>query len=500
MKVPKTIITFILVFILYSVYAQWEPQTVINQRNIDNGYISDADSNLTANEYEQLNQILHSVEKETGVQYGIVIVNEISPKWDVASFGVELFNLWGIGGAEKDKGLLLLIVMNTRDWHFFSGYGVESTLPDALLIRLGKRYIVPAFKDELYAKGLTDVSEKIYKVLSDMDEEKASGFFMKDEPWWDTFIIVLWFAWLTFMAGAFIKMREKKRKTGSSLTLYNPFKSVSGAPDQLLLIPNKPAKATIWAGDNVTKFLSVNFMAGIVPAMSTYYNDVLSNPVNNAFIGLYIYLLLLAVIVQYRLNKNAAQVSPDGPSRFLNTSAANKLMILRIIFFPFVFLPYYFIYRRNLNRLKDEKITCQQCHTDAFPLSADGYRNYLSEAELLENKLKSRDTRLYQCYNHHLTRILFAGKNAAAFRMCKACGTLTMAKTGEKTIQAATQTSKGEGQREFTCKNCGAIVFAPFVIPMLQRTSSGSGFGSSRPGGGSWGGGRTGGGGAGGKW
>ncbi|MBW6491919.1 MAG: TPM domain-containing protein [Lentimicrobium sp.] len=500
MKDIKLIITINLVFIFISSFAQWEPKTVINQRAINNIYVSDADSNLHFTEIEQLNQILQKTEKETGVQYGVVIVNGISEKWDVMSFGVELYNLWGLGQKDKDNGLLLLIVMNTRDWRFFSGYGVESSLPDALLIRLGKTYIVPAFQENLYGKGLIDVSDKIHQILTEKNVEAAARFHMKYEPWWDTFIFILWFLWLTLLVVALNAMRQRNKKSGSSLTLSNPFKSISDVSGQLVLIPDMPVKASVWAGDNVAKYLSVYLMAGIIPAMASYYDDVFSNPVGNAFVGLYIYLFLLSVIVQYRLNKNAKQISPDEPSRFLHLEEANKLMVLRIIFFPMAFLPYYFFYKRKLNGLKDGKITCRQCSQDALPLVRNEYSQYLSVAEMLEIKLKSRDPRFYKCSGNHITKIMFEGKLASAFRMCSKCSTLTMAKTGEKTLQSASYSSKGEGQREFTCKNCGAIMFTTFVIPMKQRSSSGSGSGSSGSGGGSWGGGRTGGGGAGGRW
>ena len=157
MKV-RTIILFLLLFLVArSLTAQWEPQTVINQRSIDNSYVSDADGNLDAAEIEQLNQILRQTEAETGVQFAIVVLNEISEKWEIMGFGVELFNTWGIGQKDKDNGLLLLIVKNKHDWRFFSGYGVEGTLPDALLNRLGETYIVPAFRAENYGKGLIDV-------------------------------------------------------------------------------------------------------------------------------------------------------------------------------------------------------------------------------------------------------------------------------------------------------------------------------------------------------
>lgn len=500
MKARITILSMLLFFVLTDISGQWEPQTVINQRTINNSYISDADGNLHPSEIEQLNRILQQTEKETGVQFAIVVVNEISAKWDVMSFGVELFNNWGLGQKDKDNGLLLLIVMNTRDWRFFSGYGVESTLPDALLIRLGKTYIVPAFQQNLYGKGLIDVSDKINSILTDKDVEAASRFHMNYEPWWDAFQVVLWFAWFALMALALYFLQKESKKKNKESVSEGPFKSKADTAGMLLLVPDKPSKVKVWAGDKTTHFLSVYLMAGIVPGMASYYDEVFSNPVGNAFFGFYIYLFVLSVIVQYRLNRNAKRISPDDPSRFLILAEANKLMILRIIFFPLAFLPYYFFYKRKLNSLKDGKITCRQCSQDALPLMPGEYNQYLSEAEMLEIKLKSRDPRFYKCSGNHITKIMFEGKLASAFRMCRKCKTLTMAKTGEKTLQPATYNSKGEGQREFTCKNCGEIMLTTFVIPMKQRSSSGSGSGSSGSGGGSWGGGSTGGGGAGGKW
>lgn len=500
MKVRTTLLSLLLFLVVSKIQAQWEPQTVINQRTIDNSYVSDADGNLDATEIAQLNQILQQTENETGVQFAIVVLNEISEKWEIMGFGVELFNNWGIGQKETDKGLLLLIVKNTRDWRFFSGYGLEGTLPDAVLNKLGYTYIVPAFQAENYGKGLIDVSTQIKHILTDENVAEAARFALHYKPWWDTFQALLWIAWFVIMGIAIYSMKKKRRKQSKAVTVVSPFKIEEKATDMVVLVPDKAAKVKVWGNDKAAKFLSVFGMAGIVPGMASYYSDVFSNPVGNAFFGFYIYLFALSGIVQYRLNRNAEQASPDGPSRFLTLTGANKLLVLRMIFFPLFFLPYFFIYKRKLNLLKDGKITCRQCKLDAFPLSRNAYGQHLNQAEMLEIKLKSRDTRLYQCANGHLTKIMFAGKKAAAFRMCQKCHTLTMAKTGEKTIQAATYSSSGQGEREYTCKNCGATMLAPFVIPMKQRSSSSSGSGSSGSGGGSWGGGSTGGGGAGGKW
>lgn len=500
MKNSLLILIIVMLCTTGNVMGQWEPQTVINQRAISNQFVSDADGNLDPADVMQLNRILQETEQATGVQFAIVIVNEISEKWDIMSFGVELFNHWGLGQREKNNGLMLLIVMNTREWRFFSGYGVEGQLPDALLIRLGNNHIVPAFRDNQYGKGLTEVSEKIRKILIDRDKEAAVAYHMKYEPWWDTFQLTLWLVWLAIMGIALYSDQRKKKKQPKAPETKSVFKTELNAAGVMVLAPDKPAKTVVWGHDRLTRFVSLYFMAGIVPGMASYYDEVFSNPVGNAFIGMYIYLLLLSVIVQYKINKNANQVSADGPSRFLNLSGANNAMILRILLFPMAFLPYYFLYKKRLNRLKDQAIDCGQCSLKARPLQREVYPEYLSPAELVEIKEKSRDTRLYQCDEGHITKILFEGKLAPAFRMCQKCKTLTMVKTGEETLVSATYTSQGNGRREFTCRHCGAKMLVPFVIPVKQRSSPGSGSGSGGSRGGSWGGGRTGGGGAGGRW
>ncbi len=500
MIVRTTLLTLLLFFVVSNIHAQWEPQTVINQRTIDNGYVSDADGNLDAAEIEELNLILQQTEKETGAQFAIVVLNEISDKWEIMGFGVELFKNWGIGQKETDKGLLLLIVKNTRDWRFFSGYGLEGTLPDALLNKLGHTYIVPAFQAENYGKGLIDVSNQINRILTDKNVVEASRYAMHYEPWWDTFQVILWIAWFAIMGIAFYAMQKKRKKQPKAVKAVSPFKAEKKVTDMVVLVPDKATKVKIWGNDKAAKFLSVFGMAGIVPGLASYYSDVFSNPVGNAFFGLYIYLFALSGIVQYRLNRNAKRLSPDGPSSFLTLTEANKLMVLRMIFFPIVFLPYFYFYKKKLNRLKEGKITCRQCNLDAFPVPRANYGQHLNQAEMLEIKLKSRDPRFYQCANKHLTKIMFVGKKATIFRTCQKCHTLTMSKTSETTVRAATYSASGSGEREFTCKNCSAKMIAPFVIPMKQRSSSSSGSGSSGSGGGSWGGGSTGGGGAGGKW
>lgn len=505
-RLLATILLFLAVFAAHAAPAQWTPETVVNQRLIDNSYVSDADRLLKPDEVARLNQILQEMEAETGVQCAIVILNSISERWDVIGFGVELFNLWGIGSRENNKGLMLLIVTETHDWRFFSGYGVEGDLPDATLNRLGNKYIVPAFRKEDYGRGLIEVCESIKQILTDAREASPagnSGAVMA--PWSNSFVITLWAGWLAVMGGAYYLMHKKPKKGRKHTSTDDRlFITELKGTEVMVLTPDKPAKPGIWQGKPAERFFSLYGLAGIVPAFATYSGHGFVYPQVNAVIGMYLYFFVLAIIIQYRLNKNARLISADGPAQFLNLREANKMMSFRMLFYPFAFIPYYIFYRNQLNQLKTGDTEFRQCHRTAHHLPREQYDQFLSPAELTEIRIKSRDTHLYRCDAGHLTQIRFAGRKEGSYLTCPGCKTLTMKKTGKKTLEKATYSSTGKGETELTCQNCGKKIYRPFVIPVKVRTSSG-GFsgGSGRSGGGgggSWGGGRTGGGGAGGRW
>lgn len=68
---------------------------------------------------------------------------------DVALDGVK-----GIGKVGKDNGVLILLVMDTKDWAIETGYGVEGQLPDAECGRIGRDIMVPQFQQGKFGDGL----------------------------------------------------------------------------------------------------------------------------------------------------------------------------------------------------------------------------------------------------------------------------------------------------------------------------------------------------------
>lgn len=100
--------------------------------------------------------------------------------------------------------------------------------------------------------------------------EAASRFHMNYEPWWDAFQVVLWFAWFALMALALYFLQKESKKKNKESVSEVTFKLKADTAGMVQLIPDKPSKVKVWAGDKTTHFISVYLMAGIVPGKASY--------------------------------------------------------------------------------------------------------------------------------------------------------------------------------------------------------------------------------------
>ena len=116
------------------------------------GFINDF-ANMLRND-EELESIAKSVEQETGGEMVVVTIDELPNDYSIETFATELFEVWGIGKKEKNNGVLLLISKNDRAFRIETGYGVEGILPDLLVNRIAKAYLVPNFKRGDYDNGV----------------------------------------------------------------------------------------------------------------------------------------------------------------------------------------------------------------------------------------------------------------------------------------------------------------------------------------------------------
>ena len=147
---------------------------VPNVRLIDvRRYVSDPTSILSPAATDTIDAILGRLEKSTGIETAVVMLPSIGEN-DIFDFSTSLFRKWGIGKKKSDNGLLILFVMDQHKVRFSTGYGIEGTMTDAMSKRIQTQYMVPAFKQSDWNKGMVDGVRATAKVLDGSMEPEAA--------------------------------------------------------------------------------------------------------------------------------------------------------------------------------------------------------------------------------------------------------------------------------------------------------------------------------------
>lgn len=88
---------------------------------------------------------LDAHEKATTNQVVVVTLPDLMGR-PIEDWGLMLGRGWGIGTAEKNNGVILLVAPKERELRIEVGYGLEGDLPDATADRIIRVDIVPFFK------------------------------------------------------------------------------------------------------------------------------------------------------------------------------------------------------------------------------------------------------------------------------------------------------------------------------------------------------------------
>ncbi|WP_400080680.1 TPM domain-containing protein [Winogradskyella sp. R77965] len=120
---------------------------------------------LTPSQKNSLEQKLIRYSDTTSTQ--IVIATISSTKGEYINYlGTQWAEKWGIGDAEKDNGIFILLAKDDRKIGINTGKGVEHLLTDAMSKRIIERDIIPYFKQNDYYGGLNRATDAIFEVMN----------------------------------------------------------------------------------------------------------------------------------------------------------------------------------------------------------------------------------------------------------------------------------------------------------------------------------------------
>jgi uncharacterized protein len=153
-------ISTILWIVLTAVCVFAEPIASLRPSN----YVNDFAGVLDAGTEARLNDLCHQVEQKANAQIAVVTVKSLDGQ-DVVSYAVALYQKWGIGSKGKDRGVLILLATQDRQYWTTVGYGLEPILPDGKVGGFG-REAVPLLKNGDYAGAVTLMTARVASVIA----------------------------------------------------------------------------------------------------------------------------------------------------------------------------------------------------------------------------------------------------------------------------------------------------------------------------------------------
>jgi uncharacterized protein len=149
-------------------------QDVPNPR-ADGKWVTDMIDMVDQSTEDRLNALIDAAEKDLSVEIAVVCVDDVdtaTPK----EFATDLFNAWGIGKADVNNGLLVLMVRDRRRLEMETGYGMESVLTDGWLKSMQEAEMVPRFKKGNFGEGLlVGVRVSIERIRAQKDGIVSDG-------------------------------------------------------------------------------------------------------------------------------------------------------------------------------------------------------------------------------------------------------------------------------------------------------------------------------------
>ena len=122
------------------------------------GYVNDYAGALDAATKQQIEQKIKDFKNQTNppVELAVAIVKTTGDR-PIFDYSLAVSRGWGIGSKNQDNpGALLFVAIDDRKYYTQVSRDLEDELPDGLVGQLQRQYLVPEFKKQNYAKGISD--------------------------------------------------------------------------------------------------------------------------------------------------------------------------------------------------------------------------------------------------------------------------------------------------------------------------------------------------------
>lgn len=157
--------SLLLILLYFGCVSVGQAQNIPPKPSPNEGLVIDYVDLLTAPQRAEMNQRLIAFDDSSSVQIAVVIIQSLSGG-SAQEMATAIGRSWGVGQAEFDNGVVVLLAVGDREVFIATGYGMEGAIPDVTASRIVNREMIPHFRRDNYYEGLKAGTEAIIAAAS----------------------------------------------------------------------------------------------------------------------------------------------------------------------------------------------------------------------------------------------------------------------------------------------------------------------------------------------
>jgi uncharacterized protein len=118
------------------------------------GYVSDHAGVLDPDWKARIRSVCQDLERKQAVEMVMVTVPDLAAFGSVQDYAAALYQRWGIGTTQEDRGILVLATVSERQIAVVAGSSLRERIPPHLQGTLAERNVQALFRSAQYGEGL----------------------------------------------------------------------------------------------------------------------------------------------------------------------------------------------------------------------------------------------------------------------------------------------------------------------------------------------------------
>jgi uncharacterized protein len=132
------------------------------------GYVSDHAAIIDPDWKARIRSVSQDLERKTGVEMIVVTVPDLKPFKTADEYATALYQRWGIGTAQDEHGMLVLLAVHERQAAVTVGRRMLAVTTGEVVRKIGAEYLDPAVRNGHFGEGLYRTAVALATVSQDI--------------------------------------------------------------------------------------------------------------------------------------------------------------------------------------------------------------------------------------------------------------------------------------------------------------------------------------------